>query len=58
VRHRLKNVDEIDAEFLLALREACERDGDDCVAVSTALGVLEREPSFGRVGISRQSQAV
>lgn len=50
--HHLKNLDEIDAEFLGALSDARQRDGGDRIAVSTALELLEREPSFGRIGIS------
>lgn len=51
-RHDLKNLDEIEHEFLDALIDARQRDGADKTAVTTALELLEREPSFGRVGIA------
>ncbi|HTW16728.1 MAG TPA: AAA family ATPase [Nocardioides sp.] len=50
-RYKLKNPDEIDAEFLRALHDVRRRDDADRDAVTKALQLLEREPSFGRVGI-------
>jgi hypothetical protein len=50
-RPELKSLDEIDLEFLNALEVARHRLVDGESLLVSALQVLEREPSFGRIGV-------
>lgn len=49
-KYELKSSEEIDLEFVTALKNACDReDGGD--ALRDAFQIIEKEPSFGRIGI-------
>ena len=50
-RPELKSLDEIDQEFLNALERARHRRVNDEPVLLAAFEVLEREPSFGRIGV-------
>lgn len=50
-RPELKSLDEIDQEFLNALEKARDRQINGESVLLAALQTLEREPSFGRIGV-------
>jgi len=50
-RPELKSLDEIDQEFLTALQVARQRQAGGEEFLLAALQTLEREPSFGRIGV-------
>lgn len=54
-RRELKSLDEVDLELLNALELARHRQADGVAILSECLRLLEREPSFGRIGVHPSS---